>query len=55
MACTPRTRRPADVPEDDVSVASVKAGCSAVLDKGRAWVELVSAVPAAYQGETTIS
>jgi len=41
--------------DDDVALASIEAGCAGVLDKGRAWVELVSAVRAAFHGETTIS
>jgi DNA-binding NarL/FixJ family response regulator len=35
--------------------AAVDAGCVGVLDKKRAWVDLVSAVRAAYQGQTTFS
>jgi DNA-binding NarL/FixJ family response regulator len=38
-----------------VALASSDAGCAGVLDKSRAWVELVSAVRAAYHGETIIS
>lgn len=41
--------------DDTVALAGIEAGCAGVLDKGRAWVELVSAVRAAYHGETTIS
>jgi PAS domain S-box-containing protein len=41
--------------DDTVAVASIEAGCAGVLDKSRAWVELVSAVRAAYHGETIIS
>ena len=41
--------------DDEVSLASIEAGCAGVLDKRRAWVELVSAVRAAYHGETTLS
>ena len=41
--------------DDDVALASIEAGCAGVLDKRRAWVELVSAVRAAYHGETTLS
>lgn len=39
--------------DDDVALASIDAGCAGVLDKRRAWVELVSAVRGAYHGETT--
>ena len=41
--------------DDAVALASIDAGCAGVLDKRRAWVELVSNVRAAYHGETTIS
>lgn len=41
--------------DDSVALASLEAGCAGVLDKSRAWVELVSAVRAAYHGETIIS
>jgi len=41
--------------DDAVAIAGIEAGCAGVLDKSRAWVELVSAVRAAYHGETTIS
>lgn len=41
--------------DDDVALSSIEAGCAGVLDKRRAWVELVSAVRAAYHGETTLS
>jgi PAS domain S-box-containing protein len=41
--------------DDTVALASIDAGCAGVLDKSRAWVELVSAVRAAYHGETIIS
>lgn len=41
--------------DETVAVAIVDAGCAGVLDKSRAWVELVSAVRAAYHGETIIS
>lgn len=42
-------------PDEMVSIAAIDAGCAGVLDKSRAWVELVSAVRAAYHGETIIS
>lgn len=41
--------------DDTIAVASIEAGCAGLLDKSRAWVELVSAVRAAYHGETIIS
>lgn len=41
--------------DDAIALAGIEAGCAGVLDKSRAWVELVSAVRAAYHGETTIS
>jgi len=41
--------------DDEAALASIEAGCAGVLDKRRAWVELVSAVRAAYHGETTLS
>jgi len=41
--------------DDKVALASIEAGCAGVLDKGRAWVELVSAVRAAFHGDTVIS
>jgi PAS domain S-box-containing protein len=41
--------------DDATAIAGIEAGCAGVLDKSRAWVELVSAVRAAYHGETTIS
>ncbi|MEA2843439.1 MAG: two-component system, cell cycle sensor histidine kinase and response regulator CckA [Actinomycetota bacterium] len=41
--------------DDAIAIAGIEAGCAGVLDKSRAWVELVSAVRAAYHGETTIS
>ncbi|MEA2902068.1 MAG: two-component system, cell cycle sensor histidine kinase and response regulator CckA [Actinomycetota bacterium] len=41
--------------DDAVAIAGIEAGCAGVLDKSRAWVELASAVRAAYHGETTIS
>jgi DNA-binding NarL/FixJ family response regulator len=40
--------------DDTLSIAAIDAGCAGVLDKSRAWVELVSAVRAAYHGETII-
>jgi len=40
--------------DDTVSIASIDAGCAGVLDKSRAWVDLVSAVRAAYHRETII-
>jgi DNA-binding NarL/FixJ family response regulator len=39
----------------DVVAEAIAAGCSGVLDKTRAWVELVGAVRAAYFGQTTLS
>ena len=39
---------------DTIALASIQAGCSGLLDKSRAWVELLSAVRAAYHGETII-
>jgi PAS domain S-box-containing protein len=41
--------------DDAIALASIEAGCAGLLDKSRAWVELVSAVRAAYHGETIIS
>ncbi len=41
--------------DDIMAIASIDAGCAGVLDKSRAWVDLVSAVRAAYHGETIIS
>ena len=41
--------------DDTMAIAGLEAGCAGVLDKSRAWVELVSAVRAAYHGETIIS
>jgi DNA-binding NarL/FixJ family response regulator len=41
--------------DETVAIAIIDAGCAGVLDKSRAWVELVSAVRAAYHGETIIS
>jgi PAS domain S-box-containing protein len=41
--------------DDAIAIAGIEAGCAGVLDMSRAWVELVSAVRAAYHGETTIS
>lgn len=41
--------------DDALALASIDAGCAGVLDKSRAWVELVSAVRAAYHGETVLS
>jgi PAS domain S-box-containing protein len=40
---------------DTIAAGGIAAGCAGVLDKGRAWVELVSAVRAAFHGETRIS
>lgn len=39
----------------DVAAGAIAAGCSGIVDKRRSWVELASAVRAAYHGETTIS
>jgi len=44
-----------DTQDDTVAIACIEVGCAGVLDKSRAWVELVSAVRAAYHGETIIS
>jgi PAS domain S-box-containing protein len=41
--------------DDTIALESIDAGCAGLLDKSRAWVELVSAVRAAYHGETIIS
>ena len=41
--------------DDSIAVAGIDADCAGVLDKSRALVELVSAVRAAYHGETTLS
>ena len=41
--------------DDALALAAIDAGCAGVLDKSRAWVELVSAVRAAYHGETILS
>lgn len=41
--------------DDSIAIAGIEAGCAGVLDKSRAWVELVSAVRAAFHGETIIS
>ncbi len=41
---------------DEAVVAdAIAAGCAGVLDKDRAWVELVGAVRAAYHGQTTLT
>jgi PAS domain S-box-containing protein len=40
---------------EEVAVGAIAAGCSGIVDKRRIWVELASAVRAAYHGETTIS
>ena len=39
----------------DVVAGAIDAGCAGVLDKSRAWVELVGAVRAAYHGQTALS
>ena len=44
-----------DTYDHTVALAGIEAGCAVVLDKSRAWVDLVSAVRAAYHGETIIS
>ncbi|MEY2471428.1 MAG: hypothetical protein QOK28_757 [Actinomycetota bacterium] len=44
-----------DTYNDTIATGGIAAGCAGVLDKGRAWVELVSAVRAAFHGETRIS
>ena len=41
--------------DDVVAAGAIAAGCSGIVDKRRSWVELASAVRAAYHGETTIS
>jgi DNA-binding NarL/FixJ family response regulator len=41
--------------DESIAIAGIEAGCAGVLDKSRAWVELVSAVRAAFHGETIIS
>jgi PAS domain S-box-containing protein len=41
--------------DDSIAIAGIELGCAGVLDKSRAWVELVSAVRAAFHGETIIS
>ena len=41
--------------DECIAIAGIEAGCAGVLDKSRAWVELVSAVRAAFHGETIIS
>lgn len=41
--------------DESLAIAGIEAGCAGVLDKSRAWVELVSAVRAAFHGETIIS
>ncbi len=39
----------------DIVGAALRAGCAGVLDKDRAWVELVGAVRAAFRGQTILS
>ena len=41
--------------DDSIAIAGIEAGCAGMVDKSRAWVELVSAVRAAFHGETIIS
>lgn len=41
--------------DDTVAIAGTEAGCAGVLDQSRALVDLVSAVRAAYHGETILS
>jgi PAS domain S-box-containing protein len=41
--------------DDAVAAGAIAAGCSGIVDKRRAWVELASAVRVAYHGETNIS
>jgi DNA-binding NarL/FixJ family response regulator len=41
--------------DETVVAAAIAAGCAGVVDKDRAWVELVGAVSGAYRGETIIS
>jgi PAS domain S-box-containing protein len=41
--------------DEALAAGAIAAGCSGVVDKRRTWVELASAVRAAYYGETTIS
>ncbi|MEY2468018.1 MAG: hypothetical protein QOF21_716, partial [Actinomycetota bacterium] len=38
-----------------VVALAIEAGCAGVLDKNRAWVELVGAVRAAFHGQVTLS
>ena len=40
--------------DEAVVQAAIEAGCAGILDKARAWVELVGAVRAAYHGHTVI-
>lgn len=41
--------------DEDVVLAAVEAGCNGVLEKARAWVEVVAAVEAASRGGTALS
>jgi PAS domain S-box-containing protein len=41
--------------DEDVVLAAVEAGCNGVLEKARAWVEVVAAVEAANRGGTVLS
>ena len=41
--------------DDALAAGAIAAGCAGVVDKRRAWVELASAVRAAFHGETSIS
>jgi DNA-binding NarL/FixJ family response regulator len=41
--------------DDALAAGAIAAGCAGVVDKQRAWVELASAVRAAFHGETSIS
>jgi PAS domain S-box-containing protein len=40
---------------DGVAAGAIAAGCSGIVDRRRAWVDLAGAVRAAYHGETSIS
>ena len=44
-----------DGQDDAVTTTALAAGCAGVLDKARAWVDLLDAVRAAYRGEAAIS
>jgi PAS domain S-box-containing protein len=44
-----------DAPGSTIGAASLAAGASGVVDKGRAWLDLAAAVRGAYDGDTTMS